>query len=78
MFNDPKRVMNEVFQDFGMPGRFEDWMAEYGDKHTPDDLRVLISNFDEIEQVMEKASPCLTRQLRAKKNEEIYEICDDI
>jgi hypothetical protein len=77
LFEDPQKVMNPVFDFFGMQGRFEDWMGQIGDKHTPDDLRLLINNFDELEYALEQVSPCLAKQLRATTNEKFPEPCGD-
>jgi hypothetical protein len=78
LVRDPRAVMGSVFEFLGMPGWFEDWMVDIGDKHTPEDLRMLIANFDEVEQELAKESPCLVRQLRSTTNEEFAEICEDI
>jgi hypothetical protein len=77
LVNEPKFVMETIFKFMGMPGVFEDWMAEMGDKHSPDDLRLLIKNFDEVEHALETASPCLAKQLRAAENARFAHPCED-
>jgi hypothetical protein len=77
LYMQPQLVMEHIFSFLGMQGHFESWMTEMGDKHTPDDLRVLIKNFDELERELEKVSPCLAEQLRATTNKKFHEVCPD-
>jgi hypothetical protein len=76
LVDNPEVVMESIFKFLDMPGHFDDWMAEMGDKHSPDDLRLLIKNFDEVEHALNISSPCLANQLRATTNQR-FEPCED-
>jgi hypothetical protein len=76
--HDPQRVMEQIFEFIGMPGRFESWMASMSDKRSPEDLRLLYDNFDTLDTALERVSPCLARQFRASTNEAFPEPCPDL
>jgi hypothetical protein len=76
----PVDVMKDTLLFLGMPfdAEYTRQLSQRGGKKTPEDMRTVFSNFDELYWTLFEKSPCLASQMRSTKVEVFRSPCPDI
>lgn len=73
---EPARVMPDVFSFLGMTeARVTDEILDNGKKTSPEDLRLMLANFEELSEALRQRSPCLAEQMAALTNQDFPQPC---